>query len=124
MAIEDAGALGVLFSKEYFRGDIEESLSIYNTVRLPRVTKVQAAAARAASNINERIGFSNNKDTATYKVADETAKLTIEEMNAYDMAMDVEEQLALKRGVEFTRKFTGGLPYGLELPSGILGPKV
>ena len=56
MAIEDAGALGVLFSKQFFRGDIGESLSVYNDVRLPRVTKVQAAAARAASNINERIG--------------------------------------------------------------------
>lgn len=56
MAIEDAGALGVLFSKKYFRGDIDESLSVYNDVRLPRVTRVQSAAARAAYNINERIG--------------------------------------------------------------------
>jgi salicylate hydroxylase len=110
MAIEDAAALGILFSKKYFRGDIEESLSAYNTVRLPRVTRVQSAAARAALNINERIGnllsvtpkracggitvfkantlililtgFSNNSDMATYKVDDEKAKLTIEEMNA------------------------------------------
>lgn len=28
-------------------------------------------------------GFSANKDIATYKVEDEKAKLTIEEMNAY-----------------------------------------
>lgn len=56
MAIEDAGALGVLFGKKYFRGNVEESLSVYNTIRLPRVTRVQAAAARAAYNINERIG--------------------------------------------------------------------
>ena len=57
MAIEDAGALGVIFSKKYFRGDIDESLSVYNNIRLPRVTRVQSAAARAAYNINERIGM-------------------------------------------------------------------
>ncbi len=102
MAIEDAAALGILFNKEYFNGDVEESLSVYNTVRLPRATRVQSAADRAAYNINERIGtyskyhlvekinmlkfarlgFSNNKNISTYKVEDEKAKLTIEEMNA------------------------------------------
>lgn len=56
MAIEDAAALGILFSKKYFRGDVAESLSIYESIRLPRVTKVQAAAAKAGYNINERIG--------------------------------------------------------------------
>lgn len=59
MAIEDAGALGILFNKENFRGDIEESLAVYNSVRLPRATRVQAAAAKAAYNINERIGKSS-----------------------------------------------------------------
>jgi salicylate hydroxylase len=62
MAIEDAAALGILFSKKYFNGDVAESLSIYNTVRLPRVTRVQAAAARAAYNINERIGKNLSAD--------------------------------------------------------------
>lgn len=56
MAIEDAAALGILFNKTYFNGDIAEALAVYETVRLPRVTRVQSAAARAASNINERIG--------------------------------------------------------------------
>ena len=56
MAIEDAAALGILFSKNYFRGDVQESLAVYEKVRLPRATKVQASAAKAASNINERIG--------------------------------------------------------------------
>lgn len=56
MAIEDAGALGVLFDKKHFNGDIETSLKVYDEVRLPRVTRVQAAAAKAAYNINERIG--------------------------------------------------------------------
>lgn len=56
MAIEDAAALGILFNKANFQGDIAESLSVYNDVRLPRATRVQAAAAKAAYNINERIG--------------------------------------------------------------------
>lgn len=82
MAIEDAAALGILFSREYFDGNIEKALEVYTEVRLPRATKVQAAAAKAAYNINERIGFSNNKDIPTYKVEDQKKVLTIEEMNA------------------------------------------
>ena len=56
MAIEDAAALGILFNKTNFSGDIAETLAIYNEIRLPRATKVQSAAAKAAYNINERIG--------------------------------------------------------------------
>jgi salicylate hydroxylase len=58
MAIEDAAALGILFSKRYFNGDVKQALSVYDKVRLPRATRVQAAAAKAAYNINERIGTS------------------------------------------------------------------
>lgn len=58
MAIEDAAALGILFSKPYFSGDVSEALDVYQKVRLPRATKVQASAAKAAININERIGTS------------------------------------------------------------------
>lgn len=61
MAIEDAAALGILFSKPYFGGDVAETLEVYNKVRLPRVTRVQAAAAKAAYNINERIGAFSSK---------------------------------------------------------------
>jgi hypothetical protein len=56
MAIEDAAALGIIFNLNYFQGDIAEALAIYEEVRLPRATRVQAAAAKAAYNINERIG--------------------------------------------------------------------
>jgi salicylate hydroxylase len=56
MAIEDAAALGILFSKRYFNGDVRQALAVYEKVRLPRATRVQAAAAKAAYNINERIG--------------------------------------------------------------------
>ena len=82
MAIEDAAALGILFSPQYFDGDVEQALATYTKVRLPRATRVQASAAKAAYNINERIGFSNNKDLPFYKVEDVKKVLTIEEMNA------------------------------------------
>lgn len=109
MAIEDAAALGLLFSKQYFRGDVHEVLDVYENIRLPRASKVQASAAKAAYNINERIGFSSNKAAKVYKVQDESQKLTIEEMNAYNMYMDIEEHLAKKRGEEFTKNFKNGL---------------
>ncbi len=99
MAIEDAAALGILFNKEHFSGDVAETLRYYQEIRLPRATKVQAASAKAAYNINERIGeyltdvdkarvvlinagfSSNTTNTKYYKVEDEKKKLTIEEMN-------------------------------------------
>jgi salicylate hydroxylase len=56
MAIEDAAALGILFSPAYFGGDVADTLQVYQEVRLPRATRVQAASAKAAYNINERIG--------------------------------------------------------------------
>ncbi|KHO02123.1 Aromatic-ring hydroxylase-like protein [Metarhizium album ARSEF 1941] len=56
MAIEDAAALGILFDENHFGGSVAEALEVYDAVRLPRVTRVQAAAAKAAYNINERIG--------------------------------------------------------------------
>jgi 2-polyprenyl-6-methoxyphenol hydroxylase-like FAD-dependent oxidoreductase len=56
MAIEDAAALGILFRPDYFDGNVAEALQAYQEIRLPRVTKVQAASAKAAVNINERIG--------------------------------------------------------------------
>ncbi|WXC64576.1 hypothetical protein SNK03_010386 [Fusarium graminearum] len=118
MAIEDAAALGILFSKRYFNGDIAQSLSVYEKVRLPRATRVQAAAAKAAYNINERIGFSVNKDVSTYKVENEKEVLTIEEMNTYDMFKDIEEKLAKAKGDKYDG-FINGLPVGLVLPNGV-----
>lgn len=120
MAIEDAAALGIIFNKSFFQGDVREALEVYEKVRLPRVTRVQAAAAKAAYNINERIGFSANKDKcATYKVEDERQKLTIEEMNAYDMYKDVEEKLLKIRGDKFLAPYISGLPIGLKMPNGV-----
>lgn len=56
MAIEDAAALGIVFSEKHFNGDVQEALKVYEQVRKPRATRVQAAAAKARENINERIG--------------------------------------------------------------------
>lgn len=100
MALEDAACLGIVFSKKYWRGDIKDILQLYETIRKPRATKVQEAAARARENIHERIGryidqqrqcldanpgpgFSSNTDNHLYSVKDEDKKLTIEEMNRY-----------------------------------------
>ncbi|CAO2651863.1 Nn.00g001460.m01.CDS01 [Neocucurbitaria sp. VM-36] len=119
MAIEDAAALGILFSKRFFSGSVREALAAYQEVRLPRATRVQSAAAKAAYNINERIGFSNNTDNPNYKVEDEKQKLTIEEMNAYDMYEDIDETLARRRGQAYNGGFFRGLPIGLKLPNGL-----
>lgn len=90
MAIEDAACLGLVFSKRTFNGSIARSLRIYEAVRKPRASKVQAASARARENINERIGFSSNTHVKGYKVRSEEGKLTVEEMNRYNMYEDVE----------------------------------
>lgn len=56
MAIEDSAALGIVFSKKHFAGDIQQALQVYQQVRKPRATRVQDASWRATTNINERIG--------------------------------------------------------------------
>lgn len=96
-AIEDSAAIGLVFSKKNFRGDIREALQVYEAVRKPRATKVQAASARASENIHERIGFSSNTDNPVYNVENEDQKLTIDEMNLYDMHADVEKKFAALR---------------------------
>jgi salicylate hydroxylase len=95
-AIEDAAALGIVFSKDYsFANSVEDvrnGLQVYERVRKPRATRVQEASARARVNITERIGFSSNTSNPLYKVTDEKQKLTIEEMNEYDMYADVKKK--------------------------------
>ncbi|EME42349.1 salicylate hydroxylase-like protein [Dothistroma septosporum NZE10] len=88
-ALEDAAALGLLFSKDFWAGNVSDTLKLYEKVRHPRATKVQAASARARENIHERIGFSDNTDNPLYDVKSEEGKLTIREMNAYDMRADI-----------------------------------
>ncbi|KAF4964261.1 hypothetical protein FSARC_7815 [Fusarium sarcochroum] len=77
MAIEDAGALGILFSEKYSGLSVEERLKFYEAERKPRATRLQEASKRARENLNERIGWSS-KDT-------KPGMLTIDEVCAYDM---------------------------------------
>lgn len=59
-AIEDAAALGIIFSDKYnFTTDVTAGLAMYQTIRKPRATRVQSASARATENLNERIGFTS-----------------------------------------------------------------
>ncbi|KAK0383887.1 hypothetical protein NLU13_7979 [Sarocladium strictum] len=87
-ALEDAGCLGYVFSRKNFNGDIREALEVFEQIRKPRGTKVQAASARARENINERIGFSSNSDNPVYRVdSTEKEKLTIDEINGVTLVM-------------------------------------
>ncbi|KAK0467871.1 salicylate hydroxylase [Desarmillaria tabescens] len=94
MAIEDAAALGIIFSDKYdFTNDIEAGLAMYQTIRKPRGTRVQDASWRATLNINERIGFTSltAPEAALAAAAD---KLTINEMNSYKMHDHVAAEVA------------------------------
>ncbi|KAJ4174172.1 hypothetical protein NW754_004587 [Fusarium falciforme] len=77
MAIEDAGALGILFSEKYSDLTVEERLKLYEAERKPRATRIQEASKRARENLNERIGWSS-KNT-------KPGMLTIDEVCGYDM---------------------------------------
>ncbi|EXJ53741.1 salicylate hydroxylase [Cladophialophora psammophila CBS 110553] len=95
-AIEDAAALGLIFGRDYtYTSDVAAGLALYEMVQKPRATKVQAASARARENINERIGFSSMK--IGYKAAVAMGKLTIDEMNLYDMRRYVADEAAPQR---------------------------
>lgn len=77
MAIEDAAALGIIFSKDYgFTTDVEAGLAMYQQIRKPRATRVQNASARATENLNERIGFSS-LSAPEAKLAAAENKLTV-----------------------------------------------
>jgi len=84
-AIEDAAALGIIFSDRYhFTRDIQAGLEMYQDIRKPRATRVQLASARATENLNERIGFTSLTPHDASLAAAE-GKLTINEMNGYKM---------------------------------------
>lgn len=83
MALEDAGALGILFSTKYAHLSIPEKLQLYELERKPRATRVQESSRRTRTDITERIGWSNANDRP--------GKLTIEEVCGYDMHSHVAE---------------------------------
>lgn len=82
MAIEDAAALGYIFSNK-FTFTPEEGMNIYEQVRKDRATKVQRASAKARENLDERIGWSSSYD--------KPGKLTIEEVCGYDLKGHVDQ---------------------------------
>jgi salicylate hydroxylase len=85
-AIEDAAALGIIFSKRYaYTSDIPSGLRLYEKIRKPRATRVQAASIRATEDINERIGFSSTPYSQGKHAS--TGVLTIDEMNLVSAAM-------------------------------------
>lgn len=89
MALEDAGALGYIFSEEFrniWEHDVAKGLELYEEVRKDRASRVQAASARARTDLNERIGWSSK--------VDKPGKLTIEEVCGYDMMKNIREIVA------------------------------
>lgn len=85
MAVEDAGALGIVFSPKYSHLSVPEKLKLYEMTRKDRATRVQSASARARTDLSERIGWSSSSDRP--------GKLTIEEICGYDMHAHVAELL-------------------------------
>lgn len=77
MAIEDAGALGIIFSPKYGHLQVNERLKLYEMTRKERATRVQSASGRARTDLSERIGWSSSTDRP--------GKLTIEEICGYDI---------------------------------------
>ncbi|ESK93765.1 salicylate hydroxylase [Moniliophthora roreri MCA 2997] len=94
-AIEDAAALGIIFSSRYqFTQDVESGLALYQRIRKPRATRVQTASVRATENLNERMGFTSlTPHDATLAAAE--GKLTINEMNSYKMHDHVASEVAM-----------------------------
>jgi salicylate hydroxylase len=56
---------------------------------------------------------------SNYKVEDEAKKLTIEEMNGYDMHKDIDQAFAERDRRPYTGRYVKGLPFGLKLSNGI-----
>jgi salicylate hydroxylase len=78
MAFEDAGALGLVFHKNFREEyDALQGLALYEKLRKERATRVQEASFRAREDLKERIGWSSSTDRP--------GKLTIEEVCGYNM---------------------------------------
>jgi salicylate hydroxylase len=87
MAFEDAGALGLIFHKNFDNEySVEEGLRLYEQIRKPRL---QEASVHARENLNERIGWSTSVDGPN--------KLTIEEVCGYDMRQHLQDILKESR---------------------------
>jgi len=83
MAMEDAGAMGIVFSNKYSDLSIADKLKLYQMTRKERATRLQQASFRARTDLSERIGWSTAEDRP--------GKLTIEEVCGYDMHAHIAE---------------------------------
>lgn len=88
-AMEDAGALGIIFSEKYNDLNVEQRLRLYEMTRKERASRVQAASSKARTDLSERIGWSSKTDRP--------GKLTIEEICGYDMHAHVTELVKVLR---------------------------
>ncbi|KAE8377510.1 hypothetical protein BDV26DRAFT_263388 [Aspergillus bertholletiae] len=87
MAFEDAGALGLVFHHNFRdQYSVTEGLGLYEKLRKPRATRVQAASFKAREDLSERIGWSSSSDRPD--------KLTIEEVCGYNMQKHLDELVA------------------------------
>ncbi|KAH6915217.1 salicylate hydroxylase [Coprinopsis sp. MPI-PUGE-AT-0042] len=106
MAIEDAGALGIIFSSKYpeFTRDVEAGLRLYQEIRKSRATKVQSASVKATENIAERIGFTSI-DIKDEMLKPKPGGLTIKEMNEYRMHDHVAAEVSkLRKNGDFSQE--------------------
>ena len=93
-AIEDAAALGLVFSKQYFHGKssqtledaIAEAFKRYEQVRMKRAAALQDASAKARNDMRERIGWASE--------GVKPGKLTIEDVAGYDMEAHLADMVA------------------------------
>ncbi|KAL1658529.1 hypothetical protein GGF50DRAFT_108483 [Schizophyllum commune] len=95
-AIEDAACLAILFSAKYpqYSNDVAAGLRMYERIRKPRATRVQTASRLATDDINERIGFTSLGLPSSFDKKDGWTKLTIPEMNLYNMKEHIEKEVA------------------------------
>ncbi|KAF9652566.1 salicylate hydroxylase [Thelephora ganbajun] len=94
-AIEDAAALGIIFSDKYgFTNDVEAGLALYEKIRRQRATRIQDASSRAMEDLNERIGFTNVDPNDPTSVG---GKLTHNEMNEYKMHDHIAAEVGVDR---------------------------
>ena len=116
MAIEDAAALGIIFSGKYgFTNDVEAGVALYEKIRKGRATRIQEASARAMENLNERMGFSSltphdaalaaaegkltseHKPSTPHRCLKLTRPVLVNEMNLYKMHDHIATEVGVDR---------------------------
>lgn len=98
-AIEDAAALGLVFSEQYFTKTtvntameaIIVALQRYEKLRMNRAGSLQDASAKAREDMRERIGWAAE--------GVKPGKLTIEDLCGYDMEEHISEILASENAI-------------------------